>query len=108
MNKCEKCTKPTDCEGSPGDVVICPACEVSSRLERMKKPGSVVNVSRPSHYDFKMDIIDYCQTNKLDFMVGNVIKYVMRHKQKNGIDDLRKALTYLKRIAKFEYNEDLS
>lgn len=39
--------------------------------------------------------IEYIVANNLDFLEGNVIKYVSRHKQKNGLEDLRKARVYL-------------
>lgn len=36
------------------------------------------------------------------FMVGNVIKYVVRFPAKNGVEDLRKARTYLDRLIESE------
>lgn len=36
------------------------------------------------------------------FMIGNIFKYVMRYPAKNGIEDLRKAQTYLNRLIQFE------
>lgn len=35
------------------------------------------------------------EKNGLDFWEGNVVKYVLRYKDKNGAEDLRKALHYL-------------
>jgi hypothetical protein len=32
-----------------------------------------------------------------NFNIGNVLKYIWRYKKKGGVDDLRKALTYLQR-----------
>lgn len=29
------------------------------------------------------------------FLEGNIIKYVLRHRRKNKVEDLRKAMTYL-------------
>lgn len=43
------------------------------------------------------------------FMVGNVIKYVIRYPSKNGVEDLVKARTYIDRLIQFEEgknNED--
>jgi len=34
----------------------------------------------------------------MDFLEGNVIKYVTRYKFKHGVEDLRKAEWYLKRL----------
>ena len=33
--------------------------------------------------------------NRLDYLQGNVIKYVTRYKNKNGVEDLEKAAHYL-------------
>ena len=38
-----------------------------------------------------------------DFNIGNIIKYVWRHKHKNGVEDLKKARFYLDdEIKKYE------
>lgn len=53
----------------------------------------------PSHYArFKIQPIEFIQTNGIDFMAGNVIKYVCRHDAKNGLEDLKKARSYLDRM----------
>ena len=36
------------------------------------------------------------------FYVGNVMKYITRYQGKNGIEDLKKARTYLNRLIEFE------
>ena len=56
--------------------------------------------TKPSYYGKDFDVIDFCQKNNLDFMQGNVIKYVTRYKEKNGKEDLLKAIEYIKRIIK--------
>lgn len=51
---------------------------------------------RPSHYQTgSIEPIDFILSNNLGFCEGNVIKYVSRWKYKNGIEDLKKAMTYL-------------
>lgn len=53
-------------------------------------------VFRPSHYArWNIEPITFISANNLDFLTGNVIKYVMRHDAKNGLEDLRKAARYL-------------
>ena len=42
--------------------------------------------------------IQYIEANGLGFSEGNIIKYVSRWRRKNGIDDLRKAEFYIKRL----------
>ena len=49
-----------------------------------------------NHYkDLKIQPWQIITANGLDFFEGNVVKYVMRHKSKNGIEDLKKAKHYL-------------
>lgn len=52
----------------------------------------------PDHYPKKVDVITFCQTNSIGFSEGNVIKYVVRYKHKNGLEDLLKAQEYLNRL----------
>lgn len=53
---------------------------------------------RPDHYPKKLDVITFCQSNSIGFSEGNVIKYVVRHDKKNGLEDLLKAKEYLERL----------
>lgn len=49
-----------------------------------------------SHYQkMKIEPIVFIMGNNLDFCQGNIIKYVCRYKDKNGIQDLRKAKQYI-------------
>jgi hypothetical protein len=41
----------------------------------------------------------------MNFLEGNIIKYVSRYKTKNGIEDLKKAQWYLNKLIK-EVNEN--
>lgn len=53
----------------------------------------------PSHYNqYAIQPIDYIEANGFSFNEGNVIKYVSRYKQKNGLEDLKKARVYLDRL----------
>ena len=51
--------------------------------------------------------IDYILENELGFCEGNVVKYVSRHKKKNGAEDIRKAIQYLQFILFKDYGEKL-
>lgn len=56
---------------------------------------------RPVHYNSgQFDVIDFCHKNKVDFMTGNIIKYVVRAGKKDKskeLEDLEKAQEYLRR-----------
>ena len=56
----------------------------------------------PQHYQLPIQPIDYIVKNNLDFLEGNVIKYVSRYKQKNGLEDLLKAKKYLELLIEKE------
>lgn len=53
-------------------------------------------VVTPKHYArWKIEPINFLMTNGVDAFQFNIIKYVMRHEHKNGIEDLQKARRYL-------------
>lgn len=41
---------------------------------------------------------DYIVSNNLGYLEGNIVKYVSRWKEKNGVQDLRKAQHYLQKL----------
>lgn len=52
----------------------------------------------PDYYKGKIQPIDLIESLDLDFSAGNVVKYVSRHKKKNGLEDLLKAQFYLDKM----------
>lgn len=57
-----------------------------------------------SHYkDMPIQPTQFIAANKMDFLTGNVIKYVCRHKVKGGLEDLKKARHYLDMLIESEY-----
>jgi hypothetical protein len=60
-----------------------------------------------NHYKDKgIQPIVYIHANDLGFCEGNVVKYVTRHKSKNGAADIRKAIHYLELLLELEYKDD--
>lgn len=66
------------------------------------------SITHPSHYTSgKIEVIDFITDQKLDFCLGNVVKYISRAGKKEGdenknqtieektIEDLKKARFYL-------------
>ena len=71
------------------------------------------NVNHPQHYQSKsglevIDIID-AFTDDLTGMeavcTGNALKYICRWKNKNGIEDIKKAIWYLNKLIEVKENE---
>lgn len=59
-----------------------------------------------SHYaDFEIQPSEFILANGLGFVEGNVIKYVCRHRNKHGAEDLRKAIHYIEMLLETEYGE---
>lgn len=50
----------------------------------------------PSHYKGDL-VIRIIEKFKLGFRLGNVVKYILRHGEKAGLEDLKKARWYLDR-----------
>jgi hypothetical protein len=49
---------------------------------------------------------EFIQKNRIGFLEGNVIKYVCRHRLKNGRQDIEKAIHYLQLLLEWEYGND--
>lgn len=85
----------------------CCDCQPSNNYEHWEEGWGNIKeaVDHPNHYQSSkfevIDIIDefgkdYKGESAFDF--GNVVKYVIRAKKKNGLEDLRKARWYLDRL----------
>lgn len=69
------------------------------------------NINSPKHYKlYGMDIesidviraVDHDLDGTEGFFTGNVLKYMIRWKKKNGIEDLQKARKYLDWLIEYE------
>ena len=57
-----------------------------------------------THYkDCAIQPIQYIHANKLGFAEGNVVKYITRHRQKHGADDVKKVIHYCQLLLELEY-----
>lgn len=56
-------------------------------------------IDSPKHYrQGAIEPWDFISSQKMDFIEGNIIKYVTRYKHKNGVEDLQKAKAYLEKL----------
>lgn len=64
-------------------------------------------VNSPNHYNSgKIEVIKMIEDQLSPeeyrgYIKGNVIKYIMRERHKNGLEDLKKAQWYLSRLIKY-------
>jgi hypothetical protein len=55
------------------------------------------------HYkDFTIQPIEFIHLNGIPFIEGNVIKYLCRWREKNGLQDLEKAKHYIELLIELE------
>ena len=58
------------------------------------------------HYrEMKIQPTEFIHSNGIGFIEGNIIKYLCRHRMKNGKQDLEKAAHYLQMLIAMEYPE---
>jgi hypothetical protein len=59
-----------------------------------------------NHYkDLAIQPVEYIFHNRLEYLEGNVVKYVTRHRSKNGAEDIRKAIHYCQLILELQYDQ---
>ena len=55
------------------------------------------------HYkDRKIQPVEYIQANRLGYIEGNIVKYVTRWRDKNGLQDLKKIKHYVDLLIELE------
>ena len=60
-----------------------------------------------NHYkDLAIQPAEYCQRNRLPYCESAVVRYVTRHRRKNGRQDIDKAIHCLQILLAMEYPEN--
>lgn len=70
---------------------------------KMTKKATEEQVGGSHYKSYKIQPIEFIHLNEIPFCEANVIKYVCRHKTKNGKQDLEKAKHYLDLLIELEY-----
>lgn len=68
-------------------------------------PVSSVGIAGQHYAKCKIQPIDYAMANELDACQFSVVKYVTRFRDKNGLEDLKKAKHFIDLLIQFEYGE---
>jgi len=69
------------------------------------KVSALENQVDGNHYkELAIQPIQFIHANNIPFMEANVIKYICRHKSKNGLADLEKAKHYIELLMELEYD----
>lgn len=68
--------------------------------------GPLKNQVGGNHYKYlPIQPVEFAQRNKLGFCEASAIKYICRHKNKGGIQDIDKAIHFLELLKEIEYNQ---
>tara|TARA_R110000737_G_scaffold75119_3_gene104599 strand:- start:767 stop:1150 length:384 start_codon:yes stop_codon:yes gene_type:complete len=72
--------------------------------EGMKKPVHPMDTQvGGGHYkDYVIQPLEFITKNNIPFIEGNIIKYITRWKDKNGVEDLKKVIHYTQLLAQLE------
>ena len=62
------------------------------------------NVSPDYYARYDIEPVSFIMRNQIPFAEGSVIKYVLRHDMKGGVEDIDKAIRYLEMIKEEKYN----
>ena len=77
--------------------------DIDSGHSNMTEKQLIDIVNHPKHYTAgSIECIDYINACKFDYLEGNIVKYVTRYRNKNGVEDLRKAEFYLRMLIERE------
>lgn len=77
--------------------------------EEPRTPTSALDIQEGgNHYKkYKIQPIEFVVVNNIPVLEANAQKYILRHADKNGMEDLRKARHYLELMAEMYYGEKL-
>jgi hypothetical protein len=84
---------------------VCGKCECPEEIPLVLRTGkpSEQQVGGTHYKDFVIQPAEFVHKNSIGFLEGNAIKYLCRHKAKNGKDDLLKARHYIDLLLEWEY-----
>ena len=92
---------------SPEHMAFCSKIIEEDDMDKMNDQwkGGSTNI-RPSYYaKYKIDPWTFCIENNVNLPVGSVIKYIMRFQEKNGEEDLNKAIKCIEMMKEYYYGK---
>lgn len=72
------------------------------------QPATSTQIGGNHYKNYKIQPTEFIHANNIPFIEGNIIKYIVRHRSKNGIEDLKKARHYIDLLINFEYESKKS
>ena len=100
----------TDKSGATGVIDLAGVTAVEAAAVFKKIDAGLVRASPMNeqvagdHYkSMKIQPAEFCQANQLNFCESSAIKYLCRHRRKNGVEDLNKAIHFIEMLKEMEY-----
>ena len=91
---------------SRDDYILKRLKEDREQVERVKKEALDKQIGGSHYKDCGIQPVEYIYANQLDFLEGNVIKYITRHRTKgDGEKDIRKVIHYAEMILEMVYGK---
>lgn len=60
------------------------------------------DIKNPKHYTQGIECWDYIISHKMNYLEGNIVKYITRWRHKDGLKDLKKAQAFLEKLIEIE------
>ena len=80
--------------------------EEVAEAENMRLTNALDNQVGGSHYaEMTIQPAEFIVFNEIGFLEGNVIKYICRHQNKNGAEDIKKAIHYCELLLQLKYGD---
>jgi hypothetical protein len=108
-NKCPRCGENTVYQCDSGLRCSLGSCQWSEDPKHDKLIGTLTALDTQvggDHYkSMAIQPIEFCVRNDIGFAEGLAIKYIVRHGQKNGAEDLDKAIHCLQILRELKYGK---
>lgn len=77
-----------------------------AEAENMRLTNALENQVGGTHYTgMTIQPAEFIVYNEIGFLEGNVIKYICRHQNKNGAEDIKKAIHYCELLLQLKYGD---
>ncbi len=78
-------------------------CERCYPADKKVELASLKQVGGSHYKDMAIQPSEFIHKNDLNWLEGNAVKYICRHRQKHGARDIDKAIHYLELLKEWEY-----
>lgn len=80
--------------------------EEIARTEGVQLTNALNKQVGGNHYaSMAIQPVEFIVLNEMGFLEGNIIKYICRHQDKNGAEDIKKAIHYCELLLEIKYGE---